>query len=148
MVDANEIQIASLPMLPLAQRADLPDCSAIYFAIADNGEVLYIGRAASLAQRWGSHHRRYQLEQVGNVRIAWLEADAAALAALEFGLVERFQPSLNGTLIDNGPDGRVSCHIRIPLKLYKWLDSRPERRLDSVPSVIVQLVAKAMKAGA
>lgn len=125
MLDANEIQIASLPMLPLAERANLPDCHAVYFAIAANGKVLYIGRAFSLLRRWRRHHREYQLEQLGNVRIAWLTAsDVADLGLIERRLIQRFGPPLNNSLVIRG--GSKHVYLLVPPVLHDWLRTEAE----------------------
>lgn len=39
----------------------LPECCAIYFAIARE-QVLYVGQATNLRNRWQNHHRLPQLE--------------------------------------------------------------------------------------
>jgi hypothetical protein len=41
-----------LPSFPLAERKQLPDCAAIYFAIDANNRVLYVGKAKKLVARW------------------------------------------------------------------------------------------------
>ena len=89
----------ALPSLPLADRSQLPSCSAIYFAL-EGDCISYIGRTTNLKQRWITHHRYSQLNGLGNVRIAWLEcSDPSLLPEIEAALIEYFQPSLNGELI-------------------------------------------------
>lgn len=145
MLNVDEIQVASLPSLPLAQRAALPDCPAVYFAIAATGEVLYIGRTLSLIKRWKSHHRKRQLERSGNVQIAWLIADSpAVLAELEDQLVERFEPALNASPVDGNET--VSCHVRFPTPLYRWLMDKAQPEFKSPQKKVIELVLAAQEA--
>lgn len=91
----------ALPSLPLATRAELPNCPAIYFVL--NGDaVVYIGRTNNLYQRWVAHHRWHQLKlMTGDIRIAWLEcSDASLLSEIETALIEHFKPSFNQTKVE------------------------------------------------
>ena len=91
-----EINPLTLPSLPLTQRHKLPNLSAIYFAIAQTGEVLYIGRSKHLAQRWIAHHRYEEIKTIENVRIAWLHCtDDSLLVEIEQALIKHFLPALN-----------------------------------------------------
>ena len=93
-----EINPLTLPSLPLTERHRLPNLPAGYFAIAEAGEVLYIGRSKKLAARWGVHHRYVQLKTIGNVRIAWLHfSDESLLPEIEEALIKYFLPTLNST---------------------------------------------------
>jgi len=98
------IQLAALPNLSIQHLDRLPDCPAIYFAIDDQGRVLYVGKAKNLANRWRgkSHHRTEQLKRIHRrhpVTLAWLNcADCCdRLKELEDQYIEAFQPLLNGT---------------------------------------------------
>ena len=72
-----------LPCLPLSRRLELPDVPAIYFAVSEVDEVLYVGRALSLRARWrGTHHRKAELEEVKDVRIYWLVCEATVLTPM------------------------------------------------------------------
>lgn len=93
-----EIEPLALPSLPLSERSALPDIPAIYFAIGDGDEVLYIGKARRLSERWrwNMHHRYSQLSAIGNVRLAWLSvSDESLLAGIETACIEYFAPVLN-----------------------------------------------------
>lgn len=84
-----------LPSLPLSWRKGFPSCSAIYFAISNN-QVLYIGRTLNLVRRWANHHRQAELENVDEVRIAWMEvSEPELLPAIEKALIQFFKPCLN-----------------------------------------------------
>lgn len=92
----RDINPLALPSLPLKERSNLPDCSAIYFVIADDN-VVYIGKAASLASRWVNHHKWSELKKIDcPVKIAWLEcSNAKLLDDIETALIEQFRPKLN-----------------------------------------------------
>lgn len=93
-----EINPLTLPSLPLTERHKLPNLPAVYFAIAEAGEVLYIGRSKKLVARWAVHHRYVELKTIGNVRIAWLHcSDESLLPEIEGALIKYFIPTLNST---------------------------------------------------
>ncbi|MEO1558851.1 MAG: GIY-YIG nuclease family protein, partial [Cyanobacteria bacterium J06632_19] len=68
-----------LPSVTLLEKHKLPQLPAIYFAIAESGEILYIGRSINIANRWLRHHRYSELKEIGNVRIAWLSCSDESL---------------------------------------------------------------------
>ncbi len=89
-----------LPSVPLLEKHKLPQVSAIYFAIAKSGEILYIGRSINIANKWLGHHRYLELKEIGNVRIAWLSCnDESLLPQIEEAMIKHFLPCLNHTLI-------------------------------------------------
>lgn len=86
----------TLPSLPLECRKALPKCAGIYFAIDSEEVVQYIGRSNNIQYRWSQHHRKYQLEQIGGIKIAWIElSDETLLSEIEKALIEWFDPPLN-----------------------------------------------------
>lgn len=91
-------QIEQLPFTGFLQRRTLPAEPGIYFALSESGEILYIGRAGNIAQRWAAHHRTKQLEKMNCAGIAWLKvSEASLLPQIEAALITHFQPTLNGT---------------------------------------------------
>jgi predicted GIY-YIG superfamily endonuclease len=101
-----KLELERLPKLNLQQRDHLPPCPAIYFALDDQGRVLYIGQAQNLAQRWRgtSHHRIEQLKNIHrrhSVTLAWLDCSDCPhqLDALEATYIDTFNPLLNGTQV-------------------------------------------------
>lgn len=91
-----EVDLQELPAVALENRLMLPHCAAVYFALSKNNEVLYIGKSVDIAHRWISHHRWRNLDEIGNVRIAWMEVNnSSLLPELEWLLIEKFKPSLN-----------------------------------------------------
>lgn len=92
-----------LPSVFLADRKQLPTCSAIYFAIDANKRVLYVGKAKNLAARWKNHHRLYKLEEIDKespVRLAWQAWNEEDLGEAERSLIVNFQPLLNNTEVE------------------------------------------------
>lgn len=98
------LDLLTLPSVALPPRLTLPDSPGIYFALGSDNEILYIGRARSLARRWqGSHHRRAELDQIQGVRIAWLcSENVESLRGLEQELIAQFKPRLNGNRVSTG----------------------------------------------
>ena len=92
-----------LTSVPLAERKQLPDCAAIYFAIDSNNRVLYVGKAKKLAARWRNHHRIHKLEEIDKkfpVRLAWQAWNEEDLCEAERSSIKRFQPLLNNTEVE------------------------------------------------
>jgi hypothetical protein len=75
-INIDQIDPFSLPSVSLEGRLTLQNVCAIYFAITGTDEILYIGQALCLQERWKKHHRLTQLESFGKVRIAWLLMDS------------------------------------------------------------------------
>ncbi|HLP92218.1 MAG TPA: helix-turn-helix domain-containing protein [Nostocaceae cyanobacterium] len=96
MINPSEIDLKSLPWLPLDAKAAFPKNPAIYFAIDSTGKVQYIGRSVNPRARWQNHHQYENLESIGNVRIAYLFVDSPdLLPQIEAALIEWFTPLLN-----------------------------------------------------
>lgn len=100
MIKPESIDLASLPWLPLEEKAAFPKRPSIYFAIDNWGDVQYIGRSVNTKQRWAQHHKYATLSSMVGVRIAYLFVDAPELLPeIEKALIQWFQPPLN--FIDN-----------------------------------------------
>ncbi len=96
MINPSEINLSSLPWLPLDAKSAFPKNPAIYFAIDSQGTVQYIGRSLNPKARWAKHHRYKQLEAIGSVRIVYLFVDSPELLSeIESALISWFDPPLN-----------------------------------------------------
>ena len=96
MINPSELNLSSLPWLPLEAKAAFPRQPAIYFAIDSQDNVQYIGRSVDPKSRWAGHHRYEQLEAIGSIRIAYLFIDLPKLLPeIEKALIGWFQPPLN-----------------------------------------------------
>jgi predicted GIY-YIG superfamily endonuclease len=94
-------EFSTLPNLKLSEKQKLPECSAIYFAIARE-QVLYVGLATNLRNRWQNHHRLPQLEAVNKrceVRLFWFSCVQNQLNDLERQYIEYYCPTLNQTKV-------------------------------------------------
>lgn len=94
-------EFSTFPYLRLADRQRLPECCAIYFAIARE-QVLYVGQATNLRNRWQNHHRLSQLEAVNRrceVKLFWLNCIQSQLNELERQYIEHYCPILNQTKV-------------------------------------------------
>ena len=135
----------TLPSLPLATRAELPNCPAIYFVL--NGDaVLYIGRTNNLYQRWIAHHRWHQLKAMsGDIRIAWLECgEASLLSEIETALIKHFQPSLNQTKVE-GESISIKTMVYMPPELREALERMAAKENRSLSNLIVTLLQRAVE---
>lgn len=121
----NPIDLRALPSLSLDERQQLPDCAAIYFAIA-RSQVLYVGKATNLKRRWCSHHRLPQLETIHKrcqVKLYWLACDIERLTKLEQQYIEYYCPTFNFAKV---PKQRYVSSAKV---LARALDGLKERLL-------------------
>ena len=96
MINPSEINLSSLPWLPLEERSAFPRQPAIYFAIDAQDQIQYIGRSIDPKLRWSGHHRYEQLAAIERVRIAYLFVDSPELLpGIEAALIDWFDPPLN-----------------------------------------------------
>ncbi len=96
MINPSEINLSSLPWLPLDAKSAFPRNPAIYFAIDSQGTVQYIGRSINPKNRWASHHKYQELETIGSIKIVYLFVDSPELLPqIESALILWFNPPLN-----------------------------------------------------
>jgi len=96
------MNIINLDSLLLTKKVNLPSCPAVYFVLSQQKEILYIGRADNLRNRWQNHHRFAQVNRSGT-QIVWMEvADKSELPEIERNLISVFKPLLNGTPVESG----------------------------------------------
>lgn len=127
--------------MALADRANLPDASGIYF-VRVNGSIEYIGKASSFQSRWGNngghgpHHHLAELlklDRYSEVRIAYWRRPRWRMGHDEAVAIRHFEPSMNGrveslvwwiVVLDN-----VTGSLKVAavlLTLYAvWLLSQP-----------------------
>lgn len=109
------IDVATLPSMPLAKHKTIPPISAIYFCLDEVGQILYIGKTKNLLIRWLNHHRYTQLEELGNVSLAWFPCEIEALKETENQLIEVFKPILNSQsnpYPKKDKEGFVTMHVK------------------------------------
>jgi len=90
------IDVKNLESVPFENRGKLPNISGIYFVI-QGAEILYIGKAISIARRWIGHHVKWKIQKLPGVRIAWHPTCQQDLDTVERDAINHFNPSLNGT---------------------------------------------------
>ncbi len=142
-----QVNPLTLPSLPLTKKQNLPGLPAIYFALGNSDEILYIGRSKNLAARWNAHHRYTELKTIGNVRIAWLHcSDESLLSQIEEALIKSFVPPLNRTPNPNPkvtPKNEKTEKLIEVVKLARGdLSQRAFGKLLGVSSTAVQLWEK------
>ncbi len=97
MINPADIQIDELPSVELVDRGSLPETPSIYFAVDEQGVIQYIGRSVNPRQRWNRHHRQHQFDDIGGVKIAYIDCPEALLNEVEDALIDWFSPVLNRT---------------------------------------------------
>jgi len=145
MISPSEINLSTLPSVPLKDRSQLPQSSGIYFAIDSLGTVQYIGRTNNLNQRWTQHHRHYQLSEIGLVRIAYLTADIDLLPSIEAALIQWFNPVLNGSDIKASPGSKIRISVCVDSKTKNDLDRLAKIRKRSLSNLIEVLLEQAVE---
>ncbi|MBF2057668.1 MAG: GIY-YIG nuclease family protein [Cyanobacterium sp. T60_A2020_053] len=91
-----------LPYVSFDDLNFLPHCSGIYFAYDSKNIIHYIGQAKNIQQRWKTHHRKYQLEEINQkypVKIAWLMWSEDDLDLAEKYFIDLYKPLLNNTKV-------------------------------------------------
>ncbi len=142
---SSAIDISSLPRLPLDKRGQLPLCSAVYFALNEANEPLYIGKAVQLGRRWTSHHRLSQLQKMQNISIAWMEVPRNQLDELEGVYIKMFNPPLNRSPYPSDGPKRMSIYINPrDAIVINWLEKATEDG-TSESEAILKLIRKSEK---
>lgn len=91
----DDIDIASLPYVPVEDYLGISVCGGVYFAFAGD-RICYIGEARDINARWRSHGLRYRLMLETDARIAWLAInDKLKRKRLEREAIARFAPLWN-----------------------------------------------------
>ncbi|GEM_PF-933132 len=128
IVNPSNIDLQSLPWLPLEEKTAFPSKPAIYFAIDSLGNIQYIGRSSNVRARWGKHHKYAQLSLIGGVKIAYLFIDLPELLPeIESALIAHFDPPLNMIRTDANEGDRIRSQL--PL-VFKLKDVRLQRGLS------------------
>lgn len=116
-------EFSTFPSLNLLEKKQLPECSAVYFAVSCS-QVLYVGLATNPRQRWQNHHRYKQLELVNkkaDVTLFWLACPQSQLQTLERQYIDHYGPTLNQTKLPNRP---IIPSSRMLSRTLKKLSSR------------------------
>lgn len=71
----DNIQIHSLPSLPIPDRYHLPKIGAVYFVLSESDSIEYIGKAKNLFKRWRTHECCMNLDNPKSCRVAWIEIE-------------------------------------------------------------------------
>lgn len=144
MIELSTINPLALPSLPLKMRSQLPKVPAVYFVIAEDNQIIYIGQSVNLAQRWIHHHRRAEFADTAKAQIAWLEvSDTNSRVSLESSLIAHFQPSLNWKrqplcrgIYQDGNPLKAADAFDLTLKTFKLKASEIASKSGLKPSVI------------
>ena len=116
-------EISTLPSLAFEHRQDLPPIPALYFALNNQREIVYIGETENLRTRFKSHHRARQMG-VGGYRIHWMEmSDADRRASAERQAIAYFRPLWNRTEVPVADTKRVLAYIN-DVARYMEIDPR------------------------
>jgi len=95
-IGLNFLRILSYSSALVADTRSLPNASGIYYAVKGS-EVLYIGKALSLRQRWSgnNHKQKERLIRMGGVVLFYRFAPEYRLLLEEAKEIQLFDPPLN-----------------------------------------------------
>lgn len=95
-VKLEDLDISALPSVSYANRKELPECKAVYFAVSAKGEILYIGMTKNLRVRWLGHERASEcLDECKDIKIAWLEKPWRGFIRFEKAAISKYLPKAN-----------------------------------------------------
>lgn len=80
--------------VPIYKLDMMPNVSGVYVA-ESLGDVLYVGQAGDLRERWKAHHMTGQLLAYPDVVVRWVECSRADLLSVERRWIEELKPALN-----------------------------------------------------
>lgn len=144
-MERRTISIATLPSLPLTDRALLPECQCAY-VVMEGKTVLYAGQTRNLRQRWGNHHLVKHLERHHNVSIAWVTfATRFECEFYERSAIELFRPRYNKTLVPREPTHKTISAL-VPMHIYRVLDSLASREGTTITAQMRKLMYGALEA--
>lgn len=107
-----------LPFVPFGGFSELPKIKGVYFVLSGN-EILYIGKANNLRERWKMHEKAERLEKANADRVAWLEG---AGVEKEIELINCFTPKYNVKSNPSVDHSRKDCNYGKDFS--KWLDKK------------------------
>ena len=152
-IGLNFLRILSYSSALVADTRALPNSSGIYYAVKDN-QVLYIGKAIGLRQRWsGSNHKqKVRLLRMGGVVLFYRLVSPHRLLLEEAKEIQLFNPPFNTQKPQPATHDRGLVRVEsiardafwtfawgmaiaLPATLFLIHDSRaPTPRLQSVPT--------------
>ena len=95
MINLSDLKILELPSVLMSERRFIPrQICGCYFVI-DDDNILYIGQAGNIKNRWNGHKLKLLYKQLPNVRIAWLRTHHSVLDKVEKFYITTLKPKYN-----------------------------------------------------
>lgn len=122
--EAERINIVDTGLLPH---------SAGLYAVEQEGDIVYVGRAKDLNNRWHGHHKKgLFLGMSGTVTLAYVLVNETQLVALETEVIRALEPEYNWLAAPNTDDSPwvivgVPLHKEHDYLLLEYLKSRPSK---------------------
>ncbi len=121
MININIDGVLSLPSVPHQHKEFLPEFSGLYFVIAHtpSPQLVYLGKAKNIAQRWKNHHRQPEINLLHKIELSvdiyWLELRVSdeILSQWENRLIKDLSPALNDTLTMTTEINRLEDKISV-----------------------------------
>ncbi len=95
LINITDLNPFLLSSLAIQGKDELPEEAGIYFVI-DESKIYYIGMSKNLQNRWYSHHRQDEFNEIPNLSIAYISClPVNYLISIERTLIQQFTPRLN-----------------------------------------------------
>jgi excinuclease UvrABC nuclease subunit len=104
----SAIDPLKLPSVLFESLADMPEITAVYFALAESGEVLYVGVARNRRERWQGHHHWHVLQVSQCTKIIGFARAYEASPFIEAAIILRHKPIFHGRGRAGRPLGKSS----------------------------------------
>jgi excinuclease UvrABC nuclease subunit len=138
-----DIDLLKLPSVLFESLADVPEITAVYFALAESGEVLYVGVARNRRERWQGHHHWHVLQVSQCTKIICFACAYEASPFIEAARIVRHRRIFNGRGRAGRPLGKSSnLHFeRLTVLVTKqtrktaqrlWEDGESEKDISDV----------------
>lgn len=80
-IDVEQINFLELPSMLLAEKKSFPSIPCIYFVLNSGSQVVYIGKAENLRNRWvkQKHHKSEKIQAMQGLSVACLTTKTITL---------------------------------------------------------------------
>lgn len=123
--------------LPVKRKSELPCQPGVYIVMAGE-DPLYVGQSRNLRRRWQEHHRKSQIPE--DAELYWISTPYGEMDYLERLLIERLEPSLNGT-----PTPIARLVLFLEREVLEALQESADKAGTTLSSYVRELLTKTTK---
>lgn len=146
MINPEEVKVDNLPYVLLKNKKRLPQKSGVYFVLDFESTIHYIGQSRNIFKRWKSHHKKYEVQNYRDVKIAYLLIkDTKLLVRTEREMINYFNPPLNGTCEIKEELKRVRKGVTLNTKIWSLIEMKANNQHISVNRYFENLLFDMLK---